>query len=812
MIHIFLAAAGARRLFRQTLGFGGFLSVLGALIYALGPVMLYFFKSLTTVFAFSLFPWALILIIGALDKNDFLHLAGASALIGLIGLSGDVNIALRIISHVFVTALFYLVLQGISKSRLKTLFLILLFSILIALPAILGQGLGLSRLIQGPGELNSENLLLPGLTDFAAWVCPGFFGARSGSSFFMSSQVQPVSQKVFLSGFFFFLFLFSGLFVFMKKLFYSDKNNNKGNFDEACFLDPGPAYRQAFLSVSGAGLLFFVFALLPGAGFFVKTHISGYFPALKSALPGVFTSALETLIYAPQPYYWLYTCVPGCIALALSGLALLKRPGKIKSCRYITQGIICLSAFALTLILLFISFKGGPYIITDTADLTREGVQGLMKIPVKNQVTPVKWFLTPPARGVFWPLIFLGIHFIGGWAVFFISYVLRYLRNRRIKTEVKSKFCDFNNYYIKSLYLLSCLIILTETLFSAYGFFYTNQFYPEADLKKGYALHFNKPSIGPSGHALLMQARNIRQSMEPFNKTSTETSTKISTKTSTEISNKSSFKNFRFSGIFSDIDNIAWLSGAPAMAGYDCKPLFPDFKDILFRAGLTPVYKMSTAHAGEQLLKNLGVSKRLYYSFVHPGLLKPWNVSSLNLIQRDITGALPFISVQSEYRVLSKDKCADHVVNQSLLNCVVLEQNQIDKANEKIKKFEPFQSGSQVLGDQSLEHAVFGRHWENIQYLSFKNGFPVTFKVRLDKRSFIVINRCFDRFWQARVNSKEYALLKVNSFMQGIYLEKGEYIIELIFNPLDIKAGFTISLCFFVFLLFKVKRELFKKS
>lgn len=744
-------------------------------IYTFSPVLIYSFRSLTTLFAFTWMPWALIYLLRSVEIKESSHslnsksssvsgtINGAIFFTGLMILSGDLNIAGRCVLFIFVTAFVY------EPRSFKRLLLIISGALLIGLPAFIGQAEGLSRISSFGNSINPFGVMSHSLLDVAAWICPAIFGFETSKACFFSSWFFPVGQKIFIPGFFISTFLITGFYfsfksapkkksVVSKKKSASPKKKSVVPKNKSM---ESQLYSKPWCMAISTGLFIFG-ALIP------SMLLAFFSPGFISRMP----SFLLSLIFSPHPIYWLYPAILGAAVISCYGLKMLKKSMDFKPK---LKFYFLILFFILTGFVLFSGYRARPYINIDKNAV-------LNKLP--NEYTNVNKVFTYKE----WILKGSGVIPIICLALVTITFIVSAFQSSRLYAAGKRK------ELFKLLNSALFFFFLVEYSIWAYVFLYNSIIYPEVSAKGDYGLLFKKNTVKPFSHDYYRQAQIIINEFED--------------------------KSKRFSGINSDIDHLAWVTGIPALTGYDCKPLYQPFVKVLLRAGLMPFYWMNTSLVPKSFLRNMGVRKRYNYS-VYPNITKNAvgekmyydtnYVKSLNLISNEISKPLDLIYFQNNYEIADLDECIKKTVYSDLGKTVVIEQTEYDKALASADEIKPSLRINPAIESTKNTESTKATKINKFTKITMIESGPGKTVLTVDLRSngFIVINKCWDKHWVALVNNQTCNLVRLNSFMQGLYLKKGNYKIELSFKHYPVYFGFVISiimmLCQFIFLLYTLQ-------
>lgn len=82
-----------------------------------------------------------------------------------------------------------------------------------------------------------------------------------------------------------------------------------------------------------------------------------------------------------------------------------------------------------------------------------------------------------------------------------------------------------------------------------------------------------------------------------------------------------------------------------------------------------------------------------------------------------------------------------------------------------------------------------------------KNNHYLTLNVKLDYDSFLVLNHTYFPGWKAFIDNKEVDIIKTNYIMRGLFVPKGEHLIQLKYEPTTIFIGGTITIVTCILLL-----------
>lgn len=74
----------------------------------------------------------------------------------------------------------------------------------------------------------------------------------------------------------------------------------------------------------------------------------------------------------------------------------------------------------------------------------------------------------------------------------------------------------------------------------------------------------------------------------------------------------------------------------------------------------------------------------------------------------------------------------------------------------------------------------------------------INLRVLAENEGYLVALQAYYPGWRVYVNGEESEIVKINNTFRGVYLEKGEHIIEYIFIPLDFYLGAMITVVFYL--------------
>lgn len=298
------------------------------------------------------------------------------------------------------------------------------------------------------------------------------------------------------------------------------------------------------------------------------------------------------------------------------------------------------------------------------------------------------------------------------------------------------------------------------------------------------------------------------------------------------VKNISKEDKYRWINVISDRDNMAWITNGRAVFGYDSKPILPEMKNIIDKFMQGYPYELYSHIFPVIFLKNINVKyliipdglieneikikeingMKVYEIYDHEKLKEKerrgFNFFTLIKSEKnhlvELDEPLPYIFTQNKIKKVNNIGQLDYLINEDLRKFVVI--------NKEIR--------ANFDSNNSLNNNKDEKYIDEFNELQTKNKIKILkrtsnkleLEADIQTPAVLVRNEMFHKGWKVTVNGEKKELLKVNYMMQGVWLDKGKYLIKFSFMPDSFKTGLIISIITIFVLLVLLVFDFFTKK
>ncbi|MDP8215591.1 MAG: hypothetical protein RAO92_09415 [Candidatus Euphemobacter frigidus] len=255
------------------------------------------------------------------------------------------------------------------------------------------------------------------------------------------------------------------------------------------------------------------------------------------------------------------------------------------------------------------------------------------------------------------------------------------------------------------------------------------------------------------------------------------------------------------------VDHMAALHGGEYLMGYCSKPLAPRLRDALTEVTEGYPYELIIEKPGARFFPNMSVRHMV---LEEPDLLPEQYAAMTELPNNKLPGELydyrlrftiPRVYLQNRIILCSPAQARYELINGDLRAGAFLEDRK--HLPLSIQRSLPLETGEgnrlQVTDYRSFNPGSedWGiKHFDNLQgnnkisRVWFSNPNRMDINVKVKTLGMLITTDVFYPGWEVKVDGEKKPVVPVNYIQRGVWLSKGNHLVEWVFRPAAVKEGF----------------------
>jgi len=254
----------------------------------------------------------------------------------------------------------------------------------------------------------------------------------------------------------------------------------------------------------------------------------------------------------------------------------------------------------------------------------------------------------------------------------------------------------------------------------------------------------------------------------------------------------------RASFSFSLLDQTATLHGGDYLLGHCSKPLVPRLRDVLEELTDGYPYALRLQDPASRFYPNMSVRDLVLESprSLPPASAEAYPVAGTEEWRRfRLKETLPRVFTQDRLVLAAEGESRSELLSGDLREAAFLEAEEADKMKKKESDLLPYEGLLRLRaagGEDRRGHFARLQEVNRISRVSTPTPNRMTVAVDVDAPALLISTDVFYPGWRVSVDGKSELPLRVNYLQRGVWLEKGNHVVEWAFSPPAVRWGLAL--------------------